>query len=35
LPPQERYRREADPLAAATVVVDDTDPAAPLVLRRA
>ena len=32
LPAQSLYRQEADPLAAADVVVDNTDPAAPLVL---
>lgn len=33
LPAQELYRREVDPLAAASVVVDNTDPEAPAVLR--
>jgi len=33
LPGQALYRREVDPAATADVVVDNTDPAAPVVLR--
>ncbi len=33
LPAQDLYRREADPVAAADVVVDNTDPRAPVILR--